>query len=132
TTARMKAIVAQHGWPGKRMVGATASHTAWLLVQHADADTRFQHDVLGLLEKAHARGDVDASDVAYLTDRVLVHDGRPQRYGTQFHDVDGTLVPNPIEDPAHVDERRATMNLGPIGEYAAQVSQTYKKPAKVP
>src|SRR4051812_13438865 len=31
---RMKAVVAQHGWPGKSLVGVEAATRAWLIVQH--------------------------------------------------------------------------------------------------
>src|SRR5258708_380628 len=45
-TARLKAVVAAHGWPGKSLVGEKAAHAAWLLVQHADADPAFQRRCL--------------------------------------------------------------------------------------
>lgn len=45
-TSRMKAIVAQVGWPTNRMVGSNGAQAAWLLVQHADHDKVFQQAVL--------------------------------------------------------------------------------------
>jgi hypothetical protein len=42
-----------------------------------------------------------------LHDRICVFEGRPQRYGTQYHlNRAGELAPLPIEDEATVDERR--------------------------
>jgi hypothetical protein len=117
----MKEILAQVGWPTKTLVGERASTAAWLLVQHADLDPAFQKQCLPLLEKAVANGEGSAKDLAYLTDRILVADGKPQRYGTQFHTVDGKLVPRPIEDEAHVDERRASVGLGTMAEYTEQM-----------
>lgn len=122
-TARMKELVAQVGWPTRALVGQRASNAAWLLVQHADLDPAFQKQCLPLLEKAAAAGEGAAKEVAYLTDRVLVAEGKPQRYGTQFHMVDGKLVPRPIEDEAHVDERRAAVGLGTLAEYDAQMQR---------
>ncbi|WP_425473561.1 DUF6624 domain-containing protein [Streptomyces tailanensis] len=60
-------------------------------------------------------GDASARHLAYLTDRVLVADGQPQLYGTQYtHEADGTeLRPQPIADPERLDERRAAMGLEP-------------------
>ncbi|HEX5745958.1 MAG TPA: DUF6624 domain-containing protein [Archangium sp.] len=120
-TARMKEIVAQVGWPTKSLVSERGAKAAWLLVQHADLDVAFQRQCLPLLEKSVAAGEGDAKALAYLTDRVLVAEGKPQRYGTQFHEVEGKLVPRPIEDEANVDARRAAVGLGTMAEYTEQM-----------
>ncbi|XXF79410.1 hypothetical protein P2318_06570 [Myxococcaceae bacterium GXIMD 01537] len=122
-TARMKEIIAAKGWPGTKLVGANGSLAAWLLVQHADLDVAFQKQCLPLIEKAVAQGEASAKNLAYLTDRVLVAENKPQRYGTQFHEVDGNLVPRPLEDEARVDERRASVGLGTLAEYAEQMKR---------
>ena len=119
---RMKEIVAAQGWPGQRMVGTQAAHHAWLLVQHA-SDLAFQKQCLELLEKAVAEGDASPTDLAYLYDRIQISEEKPQRYGTQFHDVDGQLVPLPIEDPEHVDERRRAVGLPSLEEYTQNIRQ---------
>jgi len=62
TTARMKEIVAKHGWPGKRLIGEDGANAAWLLVQHADANLVFQKQCLALMKPLVDAGDVgDAS-----------------------------------------------------------------------
>jgi len=122
-TARMKEIIAQEGWPTKTLVGERASNAAWLLVQHADLDPAFQRQCLPLLEKTVAAGEGSAKELAYLTDRVLVAEGKPQRYGTQFHNVDGKLALRPIEDEANVDARRAAVGLEPLAEYIARMQR---------
>ena len=126
-TARMKEILAQEGWPTKTLVGERASNAAWLLVQHADLDPAFQRQCLPLLEKTVAAGEGSAKDLAYLTDRVLVAEGKPQRYGTQFHNVEGKLVPRPLEDEANVDARRAAVGLGTMAEYTEQMQRMVRK-----
>jgi len=120
-TAWMKQVVEKHGWPGQAMVGRDGAQAAWLLVQHADQDHDFQRRCLDLLTKAYEYGQAAADQVAYLTDRVLVAEDKPQLYGTQFHVVDGNLQPFPIENEAEVDKRRAAMGLGPLADYAAQM-----------
>ena len=120
-TARMKEILAKHGWPGRQLVGDDGSRGAWLLVQHADADVAFQKQCLALLEKAVAAGDADAQSHAYLYDRVAVAEGRPQRWGTQFRDGE----PQPIEDAANVDARRAAIGLPTMAEYKEQMRRMY-------
>lgn len=128
-TAWLKGVIAKHGWPGRTLVGERATKGVWLMVQHADLDRPFQRECLTLLEKALAAGEVPKKDVAYLTDRVLVGEGKPQRYGTQFTEKDGVMVPQPIEDAAQVDARRASMGLGTMEEYAAQMQRTFSRPA---
>jgi hypothetical protein len=122
-TARMKALVAGGGWPTRSRVGERGAEAAWLLVQHADADLAFQKQCLALLQRAHAAGEAAARHVAYLTDRVLVAEGKPQRYGTQFHRPEGAPVPQPLEDSAQVDARRAAMGLGTLADHTRQLEQ---------
>ncbi len=117
-TARMKDIIKQHGWPGKSLVGKDGSHAAWLLVQHADADPEFQNHCLALIATAQAQGEATAVELAYLTDRVRVAQGKPQVYGTQFRTENGEFGPAPIEDPDNVDKRRQAIGLGTLAEYA--------------
>jgi hypothetical protein len=108
-TARMREIVAEHGWPGQALAGADGAHAAWLLVQHAPAE--FQERCLPLLEEAVARGDAAPRDLAYLTDRVLMHRGEPQVYGTQYRVIDGGLSLWTVRDPDFLDQRRAALGL---------------------
>jgi hypothetical protein len=120
-TERMKQIIAGSGWPGQSLVGADGAVAAWLLVQHADRDRDFQRQCLPLLQAAVTAGEARAQELAYLTDRVCVGEDRSQVYGTQMTLVDGELKPYPIEDEAHVDERRAEVGLGPLADYIARM-----------
>jgi hypothetical protein len=114
----LRLVLAQYGWPGRRLVGDEGSHGAWLLLQHADRDTTLQRTALQLLETAVRAGDASRRDLAYLTDRVRVAEGRPQVYGTQLqYDSRGCAAPKPSEEPARLDERRASVGLEPIAEY---------------
>jgi len=76
-----------------------------------------------LAEELTARAE---ADLAYLTDRVLSAEGRPQRYGTQFHPVAGQLVPRPIEEADALDERRAAMDLCPFDEYVDSFRRRFR------
>jgi tetratricopeptide (TPR) repeat protein len=126
-TARLREMVDEHGWPARSMVGEDGAGAAWLIVQHASADVAFQRRCLDLMEPLVEQGEVSAVDVAYLTDRVRMLEGRPQLYGTQFNNVDGKLELHPIEDAEHVDERRAMLGLEPLAEYKAQLLRFYGK-----
>jgi hypothetical protein len=120
---RLQKIIEQHGWPGKSLVGANAAHAAWLIVQHADGDRALQKRCLHLMETA-PKGEVDGTDIAYLTDRVLVGEKKPQRYGTQ---TNMDFKPYPIEDEKNVDKRRAGLGLPPLAEYLRLTKELYEK-----
>lgn len=121
STARMKEIVAKYGWPGKSLIGSDGARAAWLLVQHADKDVEFQKQCLVLIEAAVKTGEMRGIEYAYLFDRLAVAERRPQRYGTQF----ANNKPQPIEDEAHVDERRKKLGLPTMGEYAKAMEGAY-------
>jgi hypothetical protein len=126
-TAYMKSVIDKHGWPGKSMVGDDGALAAFLMVQHADRDPAFQKKCLPLMEAAVLAKEASASQLALLTDRVLLAEGKQQRYGSQFTVVDGKSVPRPIEDPEHVDARRAAVGLPPLAEYAKQMESMQKR-----
>jgi len=124
--AQMKQIIQKYGWPGYDLVGTTDASTAWLIVQHSDDDKAFQRRCLPLLQSAVRRGQAKPSDLAYLTDRILRGEGKPQIYGTQgATNAQGIFVPPLTEDPAHVDQRRASVGLPPLAEYLKTLQQMY-------
>jgi hypothetical protein len=115
---RLRAIIDEHGWPGKSLVGEEGAMHAWLLAQHADRQLDFQRRALSLLAVAVERSEATSRQLAYLTDRVRMNEGREQLYGTQIADVeDGRAVPWPVESPDQLDERRERIGLEPFAEY---------------
>lgn len=115
--ARMKELVDTYGWPTRTMVGYDGNHAAWLLVQHGDRDVVFQRRCLDLMKKLVDQGEVSSGDVAYLTDRVLVNEGKLQIYATQGSMVDGRWQPRSMIDPDNVDKRRTEVGLSTLKEY---------------
>jgi hypothetical protein len=130
-TKRLKEIVAAHSWPTAALIGRDGVDAAWLIVQHSP-DSSWQEEMLPRLEAAAKAGDIPRSNVALLTDRVLVHAGRPQRYGSSFSLVNGRLVADAIEDEINVDSRRAAVGLPPMAEYALLLADSYKMPVEWP
>jgi hypothetical protein len=123
-TAWLRQLVKQHGWPTIAMVGQDGAQAAWLLVQHADAQPQFQRECLDLMT-ALPTEQVSQTNLAYLTDRVRLAEGKPQVYGTQFQLEDGQWKPRHLEDEAHVDQRRARVGLPPLAEYIKQLQAMY-------
>lgn len=124
-SAALQGIIATFGWPGRRLVGPDGASAAWLIVQHV---TGLQHEALRLM-LAMPPAETSRTDVAMLQDRVLVSDGRPQRFATQLTPDNQFL---PIEDIAHLDWRRAEAGLPPIDTYLCLMRGLTGKDVKDP
>lgn len=120
---RAAELIAEHGWPGRSLVGEDGAEAAWLIVQHADHDVELQERCLELLRDAVAREEASPQELAYLTDRVRVNRGREQVYGTQFRGRGADFGPQPIEDPEGLEERRSLVNLEPFADYEARMHE---------
>jgi hypothetical protein len=128
-TASMKKIVTEYGWPTIKMVGKKASKNAWLLVQHADLDVQFQEKCLDLIQKEFDlnKENIDPSNIAYLTDRVMVNSKKKQMYGTQFRsDANGKLKSLPIQSLRLVDQLRKKLGMNTVAEYLEWASKEMK------
>jgi len=125
-TAWLKKVVMEKGWPTKSMVGEDGSKAAFLIAQHATLDPGFQEQVLAQMQAALEQKEADPADFALLKDRVLLHQGKPQLYGTQFKtDSDGTMFLDNTQDLDGLDARRQAMGLPPIADYKKTLSELY-------
>lgn len=116
--ARVAQILDTVGFPGPEMVGRDGVSTFFLLVQHADDDPALQQRALALAEPLMRERRMSRQQFAMLTDRVLLAQGLPQRYGTQtVTDETGTLVLAPVENAAGLDARRRDMAMGTAEAY---------------
>ena len=127
----LREVIRKYGWPGRALVGDSAAKAAWLILQHTQL-AGFQEEMLPVLDSAAQRGDMPRQEVALLTDRVRVRQGKGQIYGASFAIKDGKLVADSIDDIAHVDERRAAIGLPPMAEYARVLGEVYKVPVVWP
>lgn len=126
-TRRLRELVGRYGWPTEVQVGPEAAHAAFLILQHSP-EHDFQREMLPALEEQAQQGAMPPSQVAMLVDRVLVHDGKPQRYGTQFSVEEGRLVLEPVEDEEGLEARRREMQLPPMEEYIRLLEEQYEAP----
>ena len=115
--ARLRDLLAEHGWPGRSLSGDDGAEAAWFIAQHAVLDLDLQREALALLTAAAAAGEAQPAHMAMLTDRVCMAEGRPQVYGcVHVGNEQGELVPYPIADPEQVEARRAAVGLPPLAQ----------------
>ncbi|QQC92778.1 DUF6624 domain-containing protein [Streptomyces alfalfae] len=121
----LRRILAEHDWPGHRLVGPDAARAAWSIALHSDDDLIFQRAAITLLGRAVEAGDALVKHWAHLHDRVLVTSGCDQEYGTQFLLRSDGIELCPLHDPASVDARRITVGLPPIAAALEVVRRRY-------
>ena len=124
-TQALKQIVAEKGWPTIQLVGIEASNGAMLILTHS-ADHAWQRALLPMLEQFAEADKIDASMLALVVDKQLVADGKLQRYGSQFKFINGKMAMYAVEDPTHLDDRRAKALLPPMNVYKQMLAQIYQ------
>jgi len=123
--AYIEQLVDDYQWIDIKRFGNKVSDHAWILVQHADRDPKFQSHVLEAMGPYLKKGTIKAANYAFLWDRVAVNTGRKQRYGTQptWECKDGKLQLQPMEDPDNVNKRRAQMKMNSVEQGLQQMAQ---------
>ena len=113
-------LLDQYGWLGTDDVGRKGNQALFLVIQHADPATRKKY--LPLMREGMERTKAAPSEYALLEDRVLLDDGKGQRYGSQvrMNPEKGTYELYPIEDEANVNVRREEIGLAPLEDYLRQ------------
>jgi hypothetical protein len=109
------------GYPGKSLVGESASETAFYVLQHAP------EQYYSLIISAAKNGELNKRLAAMYQDRYLMHRGDRQIFGTQIRsefDTDsmtGGRTENtfvwPIADTTNIDSLRLLNGLGPLEGY---------------
>ena len=121
-------ILDKYGWISSDVIGFKANQVLFLVIQHSDSAV--QEKYLPLLRQALKEKKAFGYDLALLEDRVLIHRGMKQTYGSQIQ-CDSTgknCWILPIEDELNVDKRRAAVGLQPLAEYVKNWNIEYKKP----
>ncbi len=106
------------GYPGKSMVGEPTNTVAWYVLQHSNKISQY----LPIIKKAGEQGEIPMNLVAMMEDRYLMHEGKPQVYGTQGRMEDNEKYIWPIDKPESVNERRKQAGFDTtIEEYSKQL-----------
>ncbi|MFI1416326.1 DUF6624 domain-containing protein [Streptomyces sp. NPDC020707] len=120
-THLLRVTLAEHGWPGYRLVGEQGSKAAWQIATRC-GDGVLQARALELLGRAVRQEDADPQHYALLDDRLCLYRNEPQRYGTHYiPTVSGDLKIYRVRDPQRLDDRRHALGLGPHAEYAQRL-----------
>jgi hypothetical protein len=123
-TEELKQIIVKNGWPVISLVGIEASNGAMLILTHT-ADHAWQKRLLPELQTLAAESKIDGSSLALVVDKELVAEGKLQRYGSQFKFINGKMAMYAVEDPSHLDERRAKALLPPMSVYKQVMQDIY-------
>ncbi len=135
-TARLREIVAAHGWPGRSLVGEDGATAAWLLLQHTNSRVRtirsadgdeFCRSCVTLLRDAVAQGEAHPRHLAAVADSLRLASSEPPEFASlpEQYPVDrkGRAVIRQNGDLAAIDERRAAIGLRPL---AADIARYLK------
>ncbi len=113
---RIKEIIGEHGYPTHKLLGKQGMKDFWLLVQHQDEDLELQQSCL-------SNCDFASIERAYLTDRILLAEGKKQIYGTQFTRKNKKLVLRPVRNRKDIDKLRKKAGLETLAEYTKKMSR---------
>ncbi|MBX9448219.1 MAG: hypothetical protein KL787_00210 [Taibaiella sp.] len=129
----LNTIIDDIGYPTIDKVGEEASESAWLVIQHAIGQPGFMKKCLKCLEKLAAENKVYAANLAYLSDRISIFEGKPQLYGTQFDwDENGDLSPDAYDDLEKVNERRKNIGFNTLEEQTEIMRSRARKENQLP
>ncbi|MEV7064365.1 DUF6624 domain-containing protein [Streptomyces collinus] len=125
-TKVLRRILAEHDWPGHRLVGPADARAAWSIALHSDDEPDFQRAATTLLERAVQASDALIQHWAHLHDRALINSGQAQEYGTQLLLRADGIELCPLRAPEALAERRAGVGLPPI----AVALNTVRRPVR--
>lgn len=121
--AAVSRILDTYGWPSG--LSDDANRAIFLVIDHSNLKTMNKY--IGLFRDAVGKGYLSMNDLVTMEDRMLMDDGKPQKYGTQAYSVseEGKTVIYiwPVEDPDKLDALRKSAGLMPIESYLEIVKQ---------
>lgn len=130
-TKRLEEIFKKYGFPTMKLVSKDGFQAFLLLLQHSTSDS-LREKSLKPIKKAFKRGEISPLDYANFTDRLLLHQGKPQIYGSGFKTKDGKLVMDKTKDIKNLDKRRRKIGLPPIAEYVKMLKEIYNLEVEMP
>jgi hypothetical protein len=130
-TVRLNEIYNQYGFPTAETVGKDGVEAFLLILQHAPDET-LRQKLLKPITKAFKRKEIKPMDYANYVDRLLVHQNKPQIYGSNFDMKNGKLVMSKTRKLKNLNKRRRKIGLPTIEEYAAKLKEIYNLEVEIP
>jgi hypothetical protein len=128
---RLEEIFDRIGFPDTAKVGKEAMQAYLVLLQHAPTDT-LRMKSLKPITKAFKEKELPPMDYANFVDRLRLHRGKKQLYGSGFEFKDGKMVMSPTEDMKNLEKRRARIGLPPLAEHIKMMKEMYHLEIVVP
>lgn len=125
--ARLCEILKEFDWPSAALVGKDGVAAVFYLIRNS-RQLDLQVALLPAVIAAVKQGEGEKRQVADLVDRMRVDSGMKQLFGTQVRVANGFLVLAPIEDEAHVDDRRKQFGMSPLAEHLRELEREYRTP----
>ncbi len=127
-------ILDRYGWLPKSKLSDNAAAALYYVVQHSNTSTIRRY--LPLMERQAQRGEASATGAATMRDRLLMFEGKKQRYGTQAANwvrPEGTTVIWPIQQPNKVNALRKKVGFrATVEQNAAELGAIYDPAEKLP
>lgn len=124
TTARLRQIFARMSWRELNAISPAAAEQTFSLISHSD-DTEFKREMAAQFEPLARDGTIRGEQYANLIDDIALSENRGQVYGMNFECHHGVYQAKPVEDPANLNARRASIHLNSIEDYSAQMRTMY-------
>ncbi|AKA34308.1 BT_3928 family protein [Flagellimonas lutaonensis] len=114
----IEAVIAEHGYPGKSLVGYRTGEVAWYVLQHSNKIGQY----INVIKEAAENKELGFSKYAMMLDRYLVSQNKPQIYGTQGSTLaDGHNFIWPIKNLDSANILRKNIFGNTVEEYSKQL-----------
>lgn len=118
--SRLRQMIAVFGWPGVSLVGEKGAQAAWRIALHSVGEPDFMRQCRDLIDVASQNAEVPRWQFALIDDRIRVHEGKPQRFGSQLRAGANGLEPYPLENEGRVNSMRMQAGLPPLAQSLAR------------
>lgn len=130
-TKRLTEIFDQIGFPNTAKVGKEGFQAFMIVLQHAPTD-ELRVRSLKPITAAFKNKETPPMAYANFIDRLRLHQGKKQLYGSGFDFKDGKMVMSPTDDPRNLEKRRKRIGLPPLAEYTKVMAEMYHLEVVVP
>jgi len=128
---RLEKIFNEIGFPNTAKVGKDGFQAFMIILQHATTD-ELRIKSLKPIGAAFKNKELPAMDYVNFIDRLRLHQGKKQLYGSGFDFKDGKLVMSPTKDLKNLEKRRTEIGLPPLAEYIKALEEMYHLKAEIP